>query len=151
MSKVLTRQAILAAAKAHDVEPAALQAVITVETGGRGGFLPNGWCKILFERHWLWKRLSMEGRNVDPRRLAGQRPDLCGRRWDPKRYPYGGELYQWDRVAGVITWGQRSDPERWESYKKAAYESCSWELFQIMGYHYGELGYANVYDFKHAQ
>jgi hypothetical protein len=130
----------------YGIELPALRAVLAVESGGRG-FLENGWCKILFERHWMWKRLLFRGLNPSP--LAKQRPDLCGKSWSPKTYPYGSQVGQWDRVAAVVAWGARNDPDHWESYKKAAYESCSWGLPQVMGFHYDSLGFTNIYDFKH--
>jgi hypothetical protein len=141
----LTAADLAAAATEHRVEVAALRALIAVESGGRG-FLPNGWLKILFERHILWKRLRLRG--LDPGPLAAARPDLCGVRWD--RRHYRGGAAEWDRVAGVLAWAGRNTPEQWESYKKAAYESCSWGLFQLMGFHYASVGFPDVYAFKHA-
>jgi len=98
----------------------------------------------------LWQRLKIPSRNINPRTLAEDRPDLCGPRWDPRAYPYGSQSYQWERVYGIVSWAQSHAAAVWESYKKAAYESCSWGLFQQMGYHYASAGYPNVYTFKHA-
>jgi hypothetical protein len=146
MPRAVTVAELGQVASRYGIEPAALRAVVAVESAGRG-FLDNGWCKILFERHWLWKRLLSRG--IQPATLSRQRPDLCGSRWNPSAFPYGSMVGQWDRVAAVITWGQRNDPDHWESYKKACYESCSWGLGQVMGFHYQSLGFPNVYDFKH--
>jgi hypothetical protein len=145
MPERLTPALIRAAAARHSLNPASLQAIISVESSG-SGYLGNGWVRILYERHWLWRRL--EERGIIPTKLAAERPDLCGRSWD-RRY-YRGGAAEWDRVAAVQAWGARADPERWESYKKAAYESCSWGLFQLMGFHYTAAGYANIYELKHA-
>jgi hypothetical protein len=143
----LTTAQLADAAGRSGVDIAALRAILTVETGDQGGFLPDGRVRILFERHILWKRL--QGRGIFPHELAKQRPDLCGPDWERKYYL--GRAAEWGRVEAVIAWAQKHDPARWESYKKAAYESCSWGLFQLMGFHYAGLGYANVYAFKHAQ
>lgn len=48
MSRTLTAADIERAAALAQVEPAALRAVIAVESGG-SGFLPDGQLKILFE------------------------------------------------------------------------------------------------------
>ena len=145
MSKSLTPAQLREAARAHNVEPAALRAVVLVESGG-SGFLADGRPKILFERHWLYKRLRTRG--IDPAPLARARPDLCGSRWD-RRY-YKGGAAEYDRIEDVIGWGGKRDPERWESYKKAALESASWGLFQLMGFHFAAVGCADIYEFKHA-
>jgi hypothetical protein len=147
MSKTLTEMQIRAAAKQHQVDYPALRAVCQVESGG-DGYLADGRIKILLERHVLWKRLKT--RNINPRTLAEDRPDLCGPARNPKAYPYGTSEHQHDRVLAVIEWAQAHDAEHWESYKKSAYEACSWGLFQQMGFHYQAAGYANVYAFKHA-
>ena len=146
MPERLTREQMDQVAHQYGVAPAALCAVTRVESSG-SGYLPNGQPKILFERHVLWKRLQIPGRGIDPNLLAAQRPDLCGRRWD-RRYYLGG-VREYSRVADVILWGQRHDPSRWEGYKKAAYESCSWGLFQLMGFHYRTVGYDDIYKMVH--
>lgn len=147
MAKTLTAQDIVAAARQYDLEPALLIAITEVESGGNG-FLPDGRVKILLERHVLWQRLQARG--IDPRPLATDLPGLCGKSWAPKSYPYGSQLAQYDRLARVVGWASAHDAARWESYKKAAYEACSWGLFQVMGYHYQACGFPDVYALKHA-
>ncbi len=144
----LSREQIAGAAQQYGIETALVHALIDVESGG-SGFNSDGTCKILFERHILWARLQIPGREISPRKLANAHPELCGRSWDPKRYPYGPVLAQWSKVYAIIEWAQKQDPEHWESYKRAAYESCSYGLFQILGYHYEKAGFSTVYDFKH--
>ena len=149
MSWHLVPEQIVEVAQKNRIEPALLQALIDVESSG-SGFLPDGQVKILYERHILWRRLQIPGRNIDPRPLTRAYPNLCGRFWKPKQYPYGPSSSQWDKVNFVTAWAQKYDPGRWESYKKATYESCSWGLFQVMGFHYEAAGFDTVYDFKHA-
>jgi hypothetical protein len=144
MPPILTRQDVARAALARRIDPAALQAVIDVETGG-SGFLASGRVKILFEGHWLWRRLVSRG--IDPKRFALARPSLCFPSWT--RAHYRGGAGEWSRVEEVIAWAQLHDTQVWESYKKAAYESCSWGLPQLMGFHYERVGFPNVYDLKH--
>jgi hypothetical protein len=148
-SKVLTEAQIRQISEKLKIETALLRALIDVESGG-SGFLKDGNVKILFERHIFWSRLQTPGREINPKRIATDHPELCGRSWDPQRYPYGPVLGQWPKVFSIITWAQKNDPEEWESYKKAALESCSYGLFQLMGYHYDRTGFQSVYEFKHA-
>jgi hypothetical protein len=146
----ITRPEIDAAAKTYGVEPAALRAVCSVESSG-SGFLPKDQQereKILLERHWLWHRL--EARGLDPHPLASAHPGVCGPDWNPKRYPYGSSRSQWDRIQVVLDWASHHQPERFESYKKSCYEACSWGLFQMMGFHYREAGFVDVYGMKAA-
>lgn len=139
-------------AERYEVEPRALKAVMAVETGGAGGFLADGRVRILFERHHLWKRLLTRG--ITPQPLSADRPDLCGRNWNPnpKRggFAYGSSTHQWERIQAVLDWARQHAPEQWESYKKAAYESSSWGLFQLMGENYAECGLPDVYALAHA-
>lgn len=144
MPPTLSRSDLFRAAVSHGLEPAALSAVLKVESAG-SGYLPDGRLKCLFERHILWKRLLTRG--INPKILAQSRPDLCGERWD-KRY-YRGGAGEYARIEAVTEWGQKHDTKRWESYKKAAYEATSWGLAQIMGFHYERLGFENVYLLKH--
>ena len=146
MPMLLTYPMIKEAAREYNLEPAALRAIIAVESGG-SGFLPDGRLKILYERHAMWQRLK--SRDIDPNLLAKAHPLLCGSRWDPKRHPYGSQAGQYDKLLTIITWAQQHHTERWESYKKAAYEACSWGLFQVMGYHYAACGYSDIYTLKH--
>src|SRR5437879_969500 len=129
MSKSLTDTQIEQAARVNRVEVAALRAVIEVESGGNGFATDqdgNPCGKLLFEPHVPWKRRQIPGRGIDPRPLAKVHPDLCGPSWNPKKYPYGPTRSQWDRANTVFLWAQKVDRDRWESYKKAAYESCSY-------------------------
>ncbi len=147
--EALTPDQLTHAALQHDLDPAALRALIQVESGGRG-FLPNGKCKILLERHLLYRRLRLPGRGIDPTALAQARPDLCGKSWDPQGHPYGTLNDQWIRLQAVIGWSQANAPTQAESYRKAAYEACSWGLFQLLGLNYESAGFANIYDFVEA-
>ena len=58
----LGRDDVLRAATRLGCHPAAVDAVLTVETGGRGGFLADGRPRILFEAH-LFSRAT--GRRYD--------------------------------------------------------------------------------------
>lgn len=107
---------------------AAVRAVNEVESRG-AGFLPDGRPVILYERHIMHRRL--EARGVQPDTLAAlvaRHPDLI----NPARGGYLGGAAEHAR----LTAASRIQPD-------AAIESCSWGLFQIMGWHWESLGYAS--------
>lgn len=145
MSLLLDKAGLEAEAIRWRVEGAKLRAVWLVESAG-SGFLPSGRPKVLLERHYLYRRLQARG--IDPRPLADAHPELCGPQQD-RRYYLGGER-EWGRLLAVIGWGSHNDPSRWQSYKKAAYESCSWGAFQLMGVNFADAGFSDVYDLVHA-
>ena len=94
-----------------------VRAVATVESGG-GGFDKLGRPKILFERH-LFHRLT-EGK------------------WSPASFSnsagggYGED--SWAKLAAACA----RDPD-------AAFSSCSWGKFQVLGAHWSKLGYPSPY------
>jgi hypothetical protein len=109
-----------------------VRAVSAVESAG-GGYLTTGHPKILWERHWFHRRL----RQIIPATgVAGHfvaHPNPGGYTLDADR---DGINDSWEKLAD----GCRSDPV-------AAFESCSWGKFQIMGGHWKSLGYRSVFDF----
>lgn len=145
MPPLLDKPTLQAAAGTWGVEPAKLRAVWLVEAAG-SGFLPSGRPKLLLERHYVWKRLQARG--IAPQALAAAHPELCGQTQD-RRYYQGGER-EWARLLAVIGWGSHNDPQRWESYKRAGYEACSWGAFQLMGANYADAGFPDVYGLVHA-
>ena len=127
-------------ARKYDLEPELLLTVAKVESSG-SGFLDDHRLKILFEKHVMWKRLKTRG--IDPHLLNHYDRTLCSRYWLPKAY-LGGRG-EWSRIRKIVDWAAMNYPSKWESYQKAAYESCSWGMFQLMGYHYKSLGFENIY------
>ncbi|WP_119422182.1 N-acetylmuramidase domain-containing protein [Desertibaculum subflavum] len=116
----LTQSGFHAATAALDVTPAALWALITVETRGFG-YLPDRRPKILFERHIFHRRTGG--------RFDATAPDLSS----PDAGGYSGDAAEYDRLARAI----RLD-------RKAALESASWGLPQIMGFNAESIGYASA-------
>ncbi len=119
------------AAKTLGVPVAAVQAVNEVESKGEG-FLDNGKVVILFERHVFYQRLVRAHGQAEADRLAALNPNLI----NPKSGGYAGGAAEWQR----LTSARQID-------ETCALESCSWGLFQVMGYHWQGLGYASVQDF----
>lgn len=105
--------------KAGGVEPA-LWALIGVETRGFG-FLPDRRPKILFERH------VFNGRTGG--RYRHSHPDLS----DPKPGGYLGGAAEYQRLKRAMLLDRR-----------AALESASWGLGQVMGFNARRVGYSDV-------
>ncbi len=129
-SRFLSELDLVKAADKLGIEVAAIKAVNEVESRG-SGFL-NDFPVILFERHIFWKRLQAWG--VNPVPLEQGNENILGASWERQHYKGGvkelGRLEQ----AKVI-------------HPQAALESASWGAFQIMGFHWKKLGYANVEEF----
>lgn len=124
--RLLTQQDLQDLAARLDVSVAHVMAVNAVESRG-SGFFENDLAAILYERHIMRRRLNEY--HIDPTQYIKERPNLVNT-------SMGGY------VGGVREY------ERLERAKKihvpSAYESCSWGLFQVMGYHWVALGYVSV-------
>lgn len=127
MKPKLTIKDYQKAAKELNCEVAAIRAVAEVESL-KGGFLPDGRPKILFERHVFHQRTngiySQKYPSISNRTAGG--------------YGRAGEN-QHDRL-GIAAKLNRT----------AALESASWGMFQIMGYHWKSLGYNTLQEFINA-
>lgn len=115
-------KAIEAAAKKLGCAVAAVRAVIDVES--RGGFLPDGRPKILFERHYF-SRLT-KGKH------DAKHPEISSKKWGG----YKGGAAEYDRIHRAIALD-----------RNAALQSASWGAFQIMGANFKIAGFRNVEDF----
>ncbi len=113
------------AAKSIGCTVAAVRAVAEVES--RGGFLPDGRPKILFERH-IFSRLT--GRKFDAANPAIANPAAGG---------YSGGPAEYDRLARAIALD-----------RAAALQSASWGAFQIMGFNHKAVGFADAEKFVKA-
>lgn len=118
-----------AAADRLGVELAAIKAVNQVESNGKG-FLDDGRPVILFERHQLYRLLKEADDDVE--RLAERYPALINHR----RGGYAGGAAEWARLAGAR--------QICDGYTGLAEQACSWGQFQIMGYHWANLGYTSI-------
>lgn len=119
----LTESDFNRAARSLGCEVAAIKAVAHVEARG-DGFLSNGQPKILFEAH-IFSRLTK-------RRFDRSHPRISSRRWNRSLYGKGG-MNQHRRLAEAV-----------ELDRDAALQSCSWGRFQVMGFHWDELGYGKL-------
>lgn len=120
---------IVAAAAKLGVDVASVMAVNEVESVG-SGFVKAECPKILFERHVFWRQLV--ARSIDPVPLEKKYPGIVSQ----KRGGYAGGASEYTRLSVARQINQ-----------DAAYEACSWGLFQVMGYHWESLGFTSVTDF----
>jgi hypothetical protein len=120
-ARPLTDADITSAAEFLYCDPAALRAVIEVESSG-GGFLRDKRPKILFESRWFSRHTGG--------RYDRTHPDLSTPKW--VRNYKGGEA-EYPRLHRAIALDRR-----------AALESTSWGLFQILGVNYKLAGFADV-------
>ncbi len=118
----LTEQDYLDTAKELNCEPAVIKAVVEVESSG-SGFLPSGEPKILYEPH-IFSKLTNH-------KYDKTHPSLSYRKWGT--LPYGPVSVQHSKLASAV-----------KLDREAALQSCSWGLFQIMGFNYKACGYGSV-------
>lgn len=115
---------------------AAIKAVNTVESNGRG-FLDDGRPVILYERHVAHRLLEEAGMEpADLASLVARYPNLI----NPARGGYAGGTAEWSRLASAL---QVIPAE-------IAHGACSWGQYQIMGYHWQRLGYHSIIQFVSA-
>lgn len=119
--KPLSEDGLKQAAQTLGIELPALWAVMTVETRGCG-FLLDRRPLVLFERHWF--RKLTEGQ------FDAEAPDLS----NPTAGGYGkGGAHQHERLKRAVA-----------LHRKAALESTSWGLGQVMGFNAKAVGFADV-------
>lgn len=135
--KFLSENDLVAFAESFDLELPAVKAVNEVESRGKG-FLLVGKPRILFEGHVFWRELKK--RNINPADLVkSDNQDILFEKWTRKFYQGGAKEYdRLDKAASIS-----EDP----LVKEAAHCSASWGAFQIMGFHYKNLGYDSIFQF----
>lgn len=134
INKSLTEQDYVDFSTQFKLDLAAVKAVTEVESRG-SGFLPDGRPIILFEGHIFWGRLTKAG--IDPTKFLNDRvKNVLYKSWTKSFYQGGTKEYnRLEKAAGI------SDDQ---AFHDAAYQSASWGLFQIMGFHYKNLGFESV-------
>ena len=120
MSKTLTEQDYIEAAALLKCEVAVIKAVKEVESKG-SGFQTDGKPVILFERH-IFHRLTKG-------KFSAEHTDIS----NPIAGGYGKYSEQYDRLAKASMLDAT-----------AALQSCSWGLFQCMGFNFSACGYGNM-------
>ncbi len=132
--KLLSEQDLIDFAHTYDIELAAIKAVNEIESNGKG-FLIDGRPRILFEGHVFWRQLKNV--NLNPNEFLNDfTKNVLYSKWTKTHYMGGsGEYSRLEKAAGMSDLSE---------VHNAAYASASWGAFQIMGYHYKNLGYSSV-------
>lgn len=132
MSQLLTATDYQTAAKKINCSEAAIRAVAEIESSGNG-FLPSGRPVVNFEPHVMYQRLRLHyGQERADAELAAH-PDLVMRSGG-SNLTRQGEWDQMQKAAKLID-------------TQCAFESASWGMFQIMGYHWEDLGFDTLLQF----
>ncbi len=132
-TKTLSESDLINAAELLGVPVAAVATVAQVESSGHG-FDATSKPAILFERHVFYKQLIKNGKSdADVASLAERMPNIVNQ----KRGGYVGGSGEQGRFSSASQIDETS-----------AIESCSWGMFQIMGYHWVRLGYTDAQDFR---
>jgi peptidoglycan hydrolase-like protein with peptidoglycan-binding domain len=118
----LSREGLTGAAEHVEVDPAVLWSVVVVETSGCG-FLPDRRPLILFERHWFSRKTG--------RRFDASNPGISG----PTGGYGGAGTHQYNRLEEATACDRR-----------AAMESASWGLGQVMGFNAELAGFRDAED-----
>ena len=113
----------------NDLSPAAVKAVVKVESRGRG-FNREKQPLILFEGHIFWRELVRAG--LDPEALMFGNEDIIYKHFNYKYY----NRAQYPRLEKA----KNIDEE-------AALKSASYGMFQVMGFNYKLAGFDNVREF----
>lgn len=132
----LSDKDIINFAKAFDLEIPVVKAVQEVESSGKG-FLADNRPTILFEGHIFWKEL--EKREIDPRPLVKGNENVLYPKWTRDFYEGKGKEYV--RLEKAKNVGTQSE------ILEAALASCSWGMFQIMGFNYKLVDAFDVIDY----
>ncbi|MDU4300256.1 MAG: N-acetylmuramidase family protein [Eikenella corrodens] len=122
------------AAELLQVEPAAVKAVVQVESAGTG-YLKDGRVKILFERHIFYKELVKAKGKAFAESMAAEAPHVC----HPQPGGYRGGVAEYPRLARAMGID-----------KTAGMAAASWGLFQIMGFNHQAAGFDSVDEFVDA-
>jgi hypothetical protein len=111
----------------------AIQAVTEVESP-KGGFNPDGSLIMLFEPHIFWKQLRK--RTLKPELYAARKEfkNILSPTWNPDLYPKT-QTARYEQLRLAIT-----------IHSEAAFESCSWGAFQILGRNATAIGYKSAKD-----
>lgn len=144
-----SESALRAAADKLGCRVETIKAIAIVEAGPYGAFLdtPEQEPVILFEPH-IFSRLTsgeFDGKTVDLRVIAGLKPKEPIPKWTFISYPtwnkdwYGPVSVQHTRLQGATRFN-----------RNAALKSCSWGLYQLMGFNHKLCGHETIQSFVNA-
>jgi hypothetical protein len=124
--------AVVAAARKNGITPAALLAIVEIETGGKPFETDGRTPAFLFERHICWREAEKRSRGL---LAAFRRAGLAIPRWN-RATQYRDERTSSQRMV-LIRRARAIDSE-------VSNRSASWGIGQTMGFLAEELGYSNA-------
>ena len=139
IGKLLSEADVVAFAAQFGVELAVVKAVQEVESGGRG-FLLDGRPKILFEGHIFWNQLAMHGLNPSIFHPGNENVLYLK---STRAFYLGGKL-EYNRLGKA----QNIRPDG--VFQEASHASCSWGMYQIMGFNHQAAGHSTLEGFIQA-
>jgi len=125
--RLLNNAYISKRAKENGLSPAAVKAVVKVESNGRG-FQRDGALKILFEGHIFWKELKHM--NLNPYNFLKGNDDILFKSFTRKYY------------APSLQYGRLEKAKKIN--RESALKSASYGMFQVMGFNYKLSGFETV-------
>jgi hypothetical protein len=126
---IITEQDFAETANLIGCELATIKAVAEVESNG-SGFDNKSRIKMLFEPHIFWKQLREKG--LYPETLIKKYPTILSPTWN--RELYGKTIdTRWQQFETAC-----------KIHKESAFNSCSWGMFQIMGFNAKKAGFKNA-------
>ncbi len=126
-SSLLRDDYISKRATENDLSPAAVKAVVKVESNGRG-FRRDGSLKILFEGHIFWKELiNVE---LNPNEYVRGNEDIVFKSFTRRFYATSLQEERFRKAKAIHT--------------QAALKSASYGMFQVMGFNYKTAGFDSV-------
>lgn len=129
---MISEQTYADSAKMIGCEIAVIKAVASIESQS-GGFDEQGRLKILFEPYIFYKALRKAGYDIGRLTLpSANNSDILRSSWDATMY--GKYSEQWGKLKKAI-----------KIDEQIALESCSWGMFQIMGFNAKKAGYPSVH------
>ncbi len=114
------------------IDPALIHAFAEVESGGKSGFGSDGLPVIAYEGH-VFRKLTKRKYDKEYPLLSYPYVMKAGPEWKKNNKD---QKTAWATLNGAITLDE-----------DAALQSCSWGMFQVMGFNYEICGYDNARDF----
>jgi len=114
-------------AKENGLSPAAVKAVVKVESNGRG-FQRDGRLKILFEGHIFWKELKSV--NINPYNFEKGNENVLFKSFTRKYYASSLQYARLNKAKKIN--------------KQSALKSASYGMFQVMGFNHKLSGFKSV-------
>ena len=144
-SPAVTREVdtlIVSLAAELQVEARALRAVVLVETPGYGLVAGRPIIRLEINRLWLTVPRELRGRVDERFHVRGPQP-WEGHMWRPiPRSDSWIPLHQGGSAGQSLEW-QALHVAR-DIHRQAADEATSWGIGQVMGWHWGDLGYPSL-------